>query len=102
MYFPLARRNNGFLKSICLIKSNHGINCLRNFAKSFFRINECAKKYVTCCILHILGGWVGYGVQRDFHEYFSYIVAVSFIGGGNRSTRRKPQSCRSSLTNFII
>jgi hypothetical protein len=34
-------------------------------------------------------------------EYFSYIVAVSFIGGGNRSTRRKPQTCHKSLTNFI-
>jgi len=28
-------------------------------------------------------------------------VAVSFIGGGNRSTRRKPPTCRKSLTNFI-
>jgi len=28
-------------------------------------------------------------------------VAVNFIGGGNRSTRRKPQICRKSLTNFI-
>ena len=26
---------------------------------------------------------------------------VSFIGGGNRSTRRKPLTCRKSLTNFI-
>jgi hypothetical protein len=28
----------------------------------------------------------------------SYIVAVSFIGGGNR---RKPPTCRKSLTNLI-
>jgi len=28
-------------------------------------------------------------------------VAVSFIGGGNQSTRRKPPSCRKSQTNFI-
>ena len=34
-------------------------------------------------------------------QYFSYIVAVSFIGGVNRSTRRKPLTCRKSLTNFI-
>ena len=26
---------------------------------------------------------------------------VSFISGGNRSTRRKPQTCGKSLTNFI-
>jgi hypothetical protein len=31
-------------------------------------------------------------------EYFSYIMVVSFIGGGNRSNHR---TCRKSLTNFI-
>ena len=42
-------------------------------------------------------GWFGlvYGVQ----QYFSNITVVSFIGGGNRSTRRKPPTCRKSLTN---
>ena len=34
-------------------------------------------------------------------QYFSYIVAVSFICGANRRTRRKPLTCRKSLTNFI-
>jgi len=29
------------------------------------------------------------GVKRHFQQYFSYIVAVSFIGGGNRRTQRK-------------
>ena len=33
--------------------------------------------------------------------YFSYIMAVSFIGGGNRNTKRKPLTCHKSLTNFI-
>jgi len=28
-------------------------------------------------------------------------VAVSFIGGGNRNTRRKPPTCHKSLINFI-
>jgi hypothetical protein len=36
-----------------------------------------------------------------FQQYFSYIVVVSFIGGGNRSTWRKPPTCRKSLSNFI-
>ena len=39
--------------------------------------------------------------QTVMQQYFSYIVAVSFIGGGNQSTQRKPQTCRKSLTNFI-
>jgi len=28
--------------------------------------------------------------NATFQQYFSYIVAVSFIGGGNRSTLRIP------------
>jgi hypothetical protein len=32
---------------------------------------------------------------------FSYVMAVSFIGGGNQSTRRKTLTCRKSLTDFI-
>jgi len=28
-------------------------------------------------------------------------MVVNFIGGGNRSTRRKPPTCRKSLTNLI-
>jgi len=31
----------------------------------------------------------------------SIIMAVSFIGGGNQSTVRKPPTCRKLLTNFI-
>jgi len=33
-----------------------------------------------------------------FKQYFSYVMAASFIGGGNR---RKPTTCRISLTKFI-
>ena len=34
---------------------------------------------------------------RHFQQYFSYIVAVSFIGGGKQSTRRKQMTRRKSL-----
>jgi len=40
------------------------------------------------------------GVTATFQQYFSYIVAVCFIGGGNWRTQRKPQTCRKSLTNL--
>jgi hypothetical protein len=36
--------------------------------------------------------WLVY--KRHFRQYFSYILAVSFIGGGSRSTLRKPPTCR--------
>jgi hypothetical protein len=42
-----------------------------------------------------------YGVERYFQQYVSYFVAVNFICGGNRSTRRKPPTCPKSQTNFI-
>jgi len=34
-----------------------------------------------------------YSVSRHFQQYFSYIVVVSFSGGGNRSIQRKPPTC---------
>jgi len=34
------------------------------------------------------------GFLRHLQQYFSYIVAVSFIGGVNRRNRRKPPTCR--------
>ena len=30
------------------------------------------------------------GVKCHFEQYFSYIMVVSFIGGGNQSTWKKP------------
>jgi len=41
---------------------------------------------------------LAYGVESHFQQYFSYIVAVGFIDGGNW---RKPPTCRKSLTSFI-
>ena len=49
---------------------------------------------------HLLIGLAN-GVYTHFQKYFSYIVEVSFIGGGNRSTRRKLPTCCKSLTNLI-
>jgi len=42
-----------------------------------------------------------YHVLTPLSTLFSYIVAGSFIGGENRSTRRKQHTFRKSLTNFI-
>jgi hypothetical protein len=39
--------------------------------------------------------------NATFKNILSYMVAVSFIGGGNWNTRRKPPTCRKSLTNLI-
>ena len=46
--------------------------------------------------------WFGLWCLTPFSTIFQYIMAVSFICGGNRSTQNKPPTCRKSLTNFII
>ena len=56
-------------------------------------------KISICCFsakhtLLRLGCW-------HFQQCLSYIVIVSFIGGENRSTCRKPSTCQKSLTNLI-
>ena len=38
-------------------------------------------------------------IFNDTEQYFSYIVVVSVIGGGNRSTQRKPSTCLKLPTN---
>jgi len=42
--------------------------------------------------MKLSGLWV-YGIERHFQQYFSYIVVVSFISTGNRSTQRKLPTC---------
>jgi hypothetical protein len=43
--------------------------------------------YIDVFLINIVRLKVGlvYGVSHHFQQYFSYIVTVSFIGGGNRS-----------------
>jgi uncharacterized protein (DUF2235 family) len=41
-----------------------------------------------------------YGVKCHFQQYFRYIVAVTFIGGGNRCTQRKPPQILSDKILF--
>jgi hypothetical protein len=47
----------------------------------------------------VLGIGLVYGVKRHLQQYFSYIVVVSSIVGGKR---RKPPTCRKSLTLYHI
>jgi hypothetical protein len=42
-----------------------------------------------------------FGVLRHFQQYFSYIMATSFSGGGSRSTGREPPILGKQLVNFI-
>ena len=61
-------------------------------------MGRCKSNYHTIMTAPL---YIGYGIKRHFQQYFSYIVVVNFIGGRNQSTRRKPQTYRKSLTNFI-
>ena len=48
---------------------------------------------------------LGLWYLTHFHKYFSYIVAVSFLGGGNRSTRENYQPIAShwqTLSHTVV
>jgi hypothetical protein len=78
-----------FIRDHLIIYVQFGFNQINSFWILFF-------SYV------LQWDWFGlYDIYRHFQQYFSYIVAVNFIGVGNWSTRRRPLICRKSLTNFI-
>jgi hypothetical protein len=53
--------------------------------------------------VHIVVGFTtNYAISLYFQQHFNYIVAVSFIGGENRSTRGKPLTCRSRLYLLVF
>ena len=58
------------------------------------------KKGIVIILYHIVIFYISialqdYGVYRHFQQYFSFIVGVSFIGRGNRSTQRKAPTLRN-------
>jgi hypothetical protein len=44
----------------------------------------------------------GYGDYRHFQQYSVYILAVSFIGEGNRSTRRNLSQVTDKLYHVML
>jgi hypothetical protein len=42
-----------------------------------------------------------YGVKHHFQQYFSYILAVSFIGEGNQRSRTKPPTCKEINASLL-
>ena len=95
-------------------KSNNGIKCLCKDAY-YLKGSACTSRMSFCRTIHVQLYSVT-GLTRDstiiqcnsidhynnevYHAilYVSDIVAVSFIGGGNR---RKPPTCHKSPTSFI-
>jgi hypothetical protein len=41
------------------------------------------------------------GIERHRHHMDIMLLDTNFIGEENRSTRKKPLTCRKSLTHFI-
>jgi hypothetical protein len=70
------------------------------FVVSPLNIRRNAGQKLGLFIIHSsLGLVLSLWCLMPFQQYFSYIVAVSFIDGGNQSFQRKPPTCNKSLTN---
>ena len=63
--------------------------------------NRVRVKVIYVCYTNKICLYQSYGVKCHFQKYFSYIVAVSFVDGGNQSNQRKPPTSHKLLTNFI-
>jgi hypothetical protein len=46
--------------------------------------------------------FIQFKVQRQSQQYFSYIVAVGCIGGGNQSARRQPLTVTDKLYHIKL
>ena len=42
------------------------------------------------------------GVKRHLQQSFTYIAAVTFIGGGNWSTKKKPLACQKEMQHLTV
>ena len=81
----------------------HLCSCLskyREIAKIYQRLLCKLISVKSVDIYHQRAG-LGLGCLMPLSTMFQYMVAVSFIGAGNLSIRRKPPTCLKSLTNFI-
>ena len=79
-----------------------GFHCPSVIKKNTFK-SSCLKplcKLNQTWLLWSFSGPLSKLYKCHFQQFFSYmyIEVVSLIGGGNR---RKPATCRKSLTNFI-
>ena len=71
--------------SVLIITSGVEQNTQTNVAFRYFHTKST--KYIHLYILYVI--YRVYGIQLHFQQYFSYILAVSFIGGGNWSNQKK-------------
>ena len=77
------------LKGLDYIK--HSICKRLNIQSNSVRVRFLAEIFWSLCCLLIFNIRTLMGIFKlFFQQFFNYIVAVSFIGGGNRSIRRKP------------
>ena len=87
------------------LESYYGVMYVCNFINTFFfTVLRLKEKIWWMQVLSFKNGFV-LVFNGTFTKYIfciSVISWASFIGGGNRSTRRKPLTCRKSMTNIML
>ena len=71
-------------------KSQYTIDSHNNFYNMNPMTHFISEPHFHFSVCHIQSGLRCF---KNFQQYFSYIVVVSFIGGGNRSNQGKPLTC---------
>ena len=69
--------------------------CTYWYVSLLIQINTTVVKFSSSLVWFDLIFW------WHFQQYFSYIMATSFIGGRSQSTQREPPTMGKQLVNFI-
>ena len=85
------------LKSLLETKVGIGINC-NSPHLNVYETSWKSRTFVLVCLFVCLLAW---WCLTPLSTILQLYRAVIFIGGGNRSTRRKPPTRRKAITNFI-
>jgi hypothetical protein len=78
------------------------IQCFLVYILSVRSFDLITLKWRNITIHICVFGFLLDGAEHLFQQYISYIVAVSFVGGGNQRTRRKPSTCRKLLSSNLL
>ena len=86
-----------YVYSLCSCVYQSVVMCLCIFIM-FLCLSKCyhMPMYINCVPVFIMSI---YRLMVNFQQYISYMVAVSFIGGGNQRTWSKPLTGCKSLTD---
>ena len=87
IFFFFFHQNQNIFSATLGIKKNHN-------PPPLFKLNGRSLMSIDCSISLYFDCVKGHVIQSHFQQHFGYVIAVSFIDGGNQSIQWKPPTYR--------